>query len=194
MVKVGVFGPQGAGKTTFAMILARSFQSRDSRCKIYTNITNIDNDPSMVTISDLVEIPFQDGLPKIVVVDEAYFTVGSRSSSSKQNMTWTKAHALFRKSDIVLTLFVTHQPNMIDVNIRNLLEFVVMGRKNKNIFDYIFYECISKMYTPFSIPKIKPVFDYARFNTKDFPNAIDVIELEKNPVFRDLSKRVTGKA
>lgn len=184
MCKIGVFGPQGSGKTTIAMFMARMFQSKDSRTKIYTNINTIDNDSTVITINDLADIPFQDGLPKIVVVDEAYFSVGSRSSNSRQNMIWTKAHALFRKSDIVATFFVTHRPNMIDVNIRNLLEFVIMGRKNRTHFDYLLYEVISKEYTPLIIPKTQSLFDFTRFNTKDFPNPIEVDRLANDPLFK----------
>ncbi|WP_157804371.1 ATP-binding protein [Lysinibacillus xylanilyticus] len=184
MVKVGLFGPQGAGKTTLGMLLCRLVQSMDSRIKIYTNVTNIDeNDETVVTISDLAEIPFQDGLPKIVYVDEAYFSVGSRTSSSKQNVVWTKAFALFRKSDVILTIFATHRPNMVDVNIRNLLEYVIMGRKNKGNLDYIVYDVISKEWAPLQLEKNKKLFDFTRFNTKDFPNTIATEELQKLPIF-----------
>lgn len=184
MCKIGVFGPQGSGKTTIAMFMARMFQERDARIKIYTNINTTNDDTTVITINDLADIPFTDNLPKIVVVDEAYFSVGSRSSNSKQNMIWTKAHALFRKSDIIATFFVTHRPNMIDVNIRNLLEYVIMGRKNNTHFDYLLYQVISKEYSPLIMPKTKALFDYTRFNTKDFPNPIEVDKLSNHPLFK----------
>lgn len=185
-MKIGVFGPQGSGKTTIAMVLCRLFMDKDPNLKVYTNVTATDQHPQIITIEDLADIPFNDGNPKIVLVDEAYFSIGARESNSKQNKIWTKAHALFRKSDIILTLFVTHAPNMIDVNIRNLLEYIIMSRKNKTHFDYMLYNTLSKESVPMLTPKNKALFEYTRFNTKQFPDPILVNKLEQDPLFKVL--------
>lgn len=183
-MKIGVFGPQGSGKTTIAMFFARYFISQDSRIKVYTNIIAPEENQQIVTIEDLADIPYQDGLPKIVIVDEAYFSIGARESNSQQNKIWTKAHALFRKSDIVLTMFVTHAPNMIDVNIRNLLEFIIMSRKNKHYFDFMLYDTLSRESAPLQLPRAKQLFDFTNFDTKQFPDPITVEQLKTHPLFK----------
>lgn len=184
MSRIGVFGPQGSGKTTIAMLFARHFQQLNKNITIYTNI-NATGD-NLKVISDLAEIPFQDGKPKIFILDEAMFTIDSRNSSSKQNKVWTKALALFRKSQVILSIFITHTPSMLDVRVRDQLEFIIMARKNKTHFDYLIYEVISKMYTAMQIPRTQQVFQFANFNTNDFPNPILTEQLEKNPIFTNL--------
>lgn len=181
MVKIGVFGPQGSGKTTIAMLLCRYFQQFDERIKIYTNVNAVGN--NIVTIKDLADIPFRDGLPKIFYLDEAMFTLDSRNSSSKQNKVWTKAFALFRKSDFILEIYSTHTVSMLDVRVRDQLNYIIMSRKNSTHFDYILYDTLSKMYSAFTIPKVKDVFDFANFDTKDFPDPISVDELSKDLLF-----------
>lgn len=182
MVKIGVFGPQGSGKTTISMLFCRYFQNIDPNTIIYTNV-NADGD-KLVTIDDLAEIPFQDGKPKIFYLDEAMFTLDSRNSSSKQNKIWTKAFALFRKSDFALELYSTHTIGMLDVRVRDQLNYIIMCRKNKTHFDYLLYDTLSKEHTPIQIPRIQEIFDYANFNTKDFPDPISVELLQKIPLFQ----------
>lgn len=186
MTKVAIFGPQGSGKTTIAMFFIRAFMQQDKTLKVYTNVYNLANTPNFIQIDDLSQIPFQDGLPKIIYVDEAYFTIGSRDTGSKQNKIWTKAFALFRKSDVVCTIFSTHRPNMIDINIRNLCDYIIMSKKNRQYNDYLIYEVISKMSTGFTMPKTKALYDFTKFDTKDFPPPISSEGLEFHPLFKVL--------
>lgn len=183
-MKLGVFGPQGSGKTTIAMLFARHFQSIDKNIKIYTNINATGQ--NLITIDDLAYIPLQDNKPKIFILDEAMFSIDSRNSNSKQNKVWTKALALFRKSDVVLAIFITHTPSMLDVRIRDQLDYIVMARKNKTHFDYLLYEVISKIHTSMQVPRTQEIFTFANFNTKDFPNPILTQILEQQQIFKDL--------
>lgn len=182
MTKLGVFGPQGAGKTLFVMILARSLQKKYPGTTVYTNINAVGKD--LIVIDDLGLIPFQDGKPKIFIIDEAYFTIDSRGSSSKQNRIWSRAFALFRKSDIVLSVFITHRPRMVDVNIREQLDFVLMCRKEKEYFSYLLLDTLSMEQTPIQMPKHKTIYNFADYDTKDFPLAIWTDKLQENPIFR----------
>lgn len=134
MVKLGVFGPQGSGKTTISMLLCRYFQQFNQEIKIYTNVNATGK--NLVTINDLAAIPFQDGKPKIFYLDEAMFTLDSRNSSSRQNKIWTKAFALFRKSDFILEIYSTHTINMLDVRVRDQLNYVILSRKNSTHLKY----------------------------------------------------------
>lgn len=183
MVKVGFFGQQRSGKTTLAMIIARYLQSKDPRIIIYTNV----NCDGVKTISDLAEIPLQDTVnPKIIIVDEAMFTVDARDSSSVHNKTFSKALAFFGKAEVVFGAFCTHRPGMIDVRIRDQLDYVVMARRNPTHFDYLMYEVVSELTVPFTMPKIKQVFDFANFNTKDHPQPIKSDILRTLPIYKIL--------
>lgn len=181
-MKLGIFGPQGSGKTLFIMVLIRALQKKYPGIKIYTNINATGKD--IEVIEDLGEIPFQNGLPKIFVIDEAYFTLDSRGSSSKQNRIWSRAFALFRKSDIVLTVFVTHRPRMLDVNIREQLDMVLMCRKEKEYFSYLLVDTLSMLQTPIQMPKHEAIYKFADYDTKDFPLAIWTEKLQENPIFK----------
>lgn len=182
MPTLGIFGPQGSGKSFFAMVLARSLQQQDKDLTIYTNM-NVTGDNIQV-INDLGKVPFTDNKSKVLIIDEAYFSLDSRNSSSKNNRIWSKAYALFRKSDFVLTVFITHRPRMIDVNIREQMQYYLMCRKNSKHFDYLLMDAISELTTPIMIPRHKQLFDFANYDTKDFPLPITINSLETHPLFQ----------
>jgi hypothetical protein len=181
-MKLGIFGPQGSGKSFFAMVLARSLQRQYPFLHVYTNM-NVRGD-RITTISDLSQMPLTREQPKILIVDEAYFTLDSRNSSSKQNRIWSKVFAFFRKANVVLAVFITHRPRMIDINIREQLDYVIMCRKNPTHFDYLLMDLVSHELVPFKIPKVKEVFEFADYDTYDFPSPISVESLESHPLFK----------
>lgn len=180
-MKLGVFGPQGSGKSFFAMVFARNLQLSDPDLMVYTNM-NVTGE-NIVVIDDMGNFPFDDGKNKVFIVDEAYFTLDSRNSNSKQNRIWTKAFALFRKSDVVLTVFITHRPRMLDVYIREQLDFILMCRKNPTHFDYLLLDTVTETMNSLIIPKHEDVFKFANYDTKDFPYPISVESLIDHPLF-----------
>jgi ABC-type dipeptide/oligopeptide/nickel transport system ATPase component len=181
-LKLGIFGPQGSGKSYFAMVLARLLASMDSNVMIYTNMNVIGH--NIVVIDDLGCVPLDDHVNKILIVDEAYYSLDSRNSNSKQNSIWTKCFALFRKGDVVLSIFITHRPRMLDVNIREQLDMILMCRKNKVHFDYLLMDMITEQLKSIHLPKTKQMFDYADFDTKDMPFPITVDSLVDSPLFK----------
>jgi GTPase SAR1 family protein len=181
-MKLGIFGQQGSGKSLIAMVLSRSLQSQDPTLDIYTNM-NVDG-KNIYTIHDLADLPLNNNRRKVFIVDEAYFTLDSRNSSSKQNRIWSKVFALFRKSDVILTIFITHRPRMIDVNIREQLDYILMCRKNPNQFDYLLLDTTTELTTPITLPKHKKIYDYANYDTRDFPLPISVDSLQNHPLFK----------
>jgi hypothetical protein len=139
---------------------------------------------NITVIDDLGMIPLTDGKNKILIVDEAYYTLDSRNSNSKQNSVWTKAFGLFRKSDIVLTVFITHRPKMLDVHIREQLDMILMCRKNPSHFDYLLMDTVSENITSIQLPKIQSLFDFANYDTKDMPYPITVDSLVDHKLFK----------
>jgi RecA/RadA recombinase len=180
--KLGIFGPQGSGKSFFAMILSRYLASMDKEVMIYTNMNVTGH--NVVVIDDLGSVPLNDHVNKILIVDEAYYSLDSRNSNSKQNSIWTKCFALFRKGDVVLSIFITHRPRMLDVNIREQLDMILMCRKNKVHFDYLLMDMITEQLKSITLPKTKQMFDYADFDTKDMPYPITVDSLVDSPLFK----------
>lgn len=173
MTMMAVLGLQGTGKSTLSILFARIIQSHAFRTfgqyvPIYTNM-NAEGDINI--ISDLGEIPY-DKKPKILIIDEAMFTVDSRNSSSHENREWTRAVAFFRKNQHLLTIFATHEISMVDVRIKGQLSYIIMCRKNKKYFEYLMIDTVAYLTKYFVVPKTPQLFDYCDFDTTDFPNPI----------------------
>ena len=178
---VGVFGKQGSGKSLFSILLGRLILSIDNNIDLYTNMNVTGNNINVV--NDLGDIPLQDGRKKILIVDEAMFSLDSRSSSSKNNKIWTRALAFFRKADFILVIFATHRPNMLDVRIREQLSYVFMARRSRDYFEYLLIDITTYVQRFFKLKKSDFLFTYADFNTKDFPNVLDITKLEDSLLF-----------
>jgi AAA+ superfamily predicted ATPase len=187
-MKLGMFGQQGSGKTFLSVLLARKVQKLYPECTIYSNISGED----IVTISDLNEFPFDNYKeypnelppPKILIIDEAMFSISSRGSSSNINEIWSRALAMFRKNNVVLTIYATHRPSMLDVRFRDQLDSVVMCRKNKVHFDYLYVDMVTHLQKTFQVPKIDKMFQMANYATREMPMPIEVIELMNHPLFQ----------
>jgi AAA15 family ATPase/GTPase len=180
-MKLGIFGPQGSGKSFLAMLLVRSLQLKFSNLHIYTNM-NARGD-NINVISDLGDMPLDRNQLKVLIVDEAYFTLDSRNSNSKNNRVFSKVFAYFRKANVVLTIFITHRPRMIDVNIREQLDYVIMCRKNPTYFHYLAMDLVSQETKPFIVPKHEEVFTFANYDTYDFPLPIKIDSLKDSDLF-----------
>lgn len=182
MPKVLVIGQQGSGKSLLGVYLSRTIQDRYSETTIYTNM-NLDQATNVKTITDLSQIPF-DRTPKILIVDEAMFTLDSRSHGSRQNKIWTRAQAFFRKANFLLVLYLTHEVGLIDNRMRGQLDYIFMCRKNKRVFDYLAIDMQTQKTKPFYLPKHEQIFNKANFDTHDFPPPITVDGLADDVIFK----------
>jgi ABC-type dipeptide/oligopeptide/nickel transport system ATPase component len=179
-MKIAIVGQQGSGKSLLTMVIARQIQKKYPEIKIYTNINALGN--NLIVINDLGDLPF-DRTPKILIVDEMMFSANARSSSTNENLLWTMALAYFRKSNVILTMYATHRVSMIDKNIREQLDSIIMCRKNSSMFQYLYIDMTTYHQIPMYMPKIKEVFDFADYDTYDFPMPIKVHKLMDNPMF-----------
>lgn len=194
-MKIGIFGGQGSGKTLLAVLLSRLIQRAYPEVTIWGNVVGKRGDPYFKTITDLADFPFEEDaekdatcveqwrLPKILLVDEAMFTVSSRSSGSNINELWSRALAFFRKNNVVAVIFMTHRPGMLDVRFRDQLDAVIMCRKNRLHFDYLYMDMVTQLTVPFIVPRDQRVFDMANFNTYQMPMPIEVTRLAVHPLF-----------
>lgn len=183
-----IIGPQGSGKSLLGLYWSLKLVQQHPKAgiTIYTNMT-LNNSYSFIkTVYDLSEIPF-DRSPKILIVDEAMFTIDSRNHSSKQNKVWTRAQAFFRKANFLLVFFLTHSVDLIDNRMRQQLDFIIFARKNKVRFEYLCIDSNTLAKRPFYLPKEQKVFDLlnqVEFDTYDFPPPILVDGLSDNVVFK----------
>lgn len=178
---IGVFGQQGSGKSFLAVLLSRLFVRSFPELSVYTNMS-VDGQ-GMNVISDLLDIPY-DRSPKIVIVDEAMFSIDSRQSSSHVNVLWTRALAYFRKTNVCIAFFCTHRPGMLESRIREQMAYSFMCRKNPSHFDYLMIDLVSHLTKPFQVLKHPDVFAFADYDTYDFPFPIDVLKLAQDDRFR----------
>lgn len=183
-MEIGIFGRRGSGKSTVAILLARNIQKMAKReygidIIIYTNMDASGN--GVQVIKDLGEIPF-DRTPKVLIIDEAMFSMDSRASSSKTNQLWTQAAALFRKVNFLAVLYCTHNYGMIDTRLRNEMHYLIMARKTVDRFEYMVLDTVSYQSKFMFLKREKEIFDYCDFNTDDFPFPIRVdLLLQKVP-------------
>lgn len=182
MSKDLIVGMQGAGKTTLGIFISRRIMEYVPDCTLYTNM-NIKNDNRIKTISDIGEIPL-DRSPKILLIDEAMFTLDSRSHSSKNNKVWSRLQALFRKANFLKVIFMTHKLSLIDNRMRDQLDYIYMARKNKTRFEYLGIDLVTQKKKPFYLPKNQNLFTYTNFDTYDFPNPISVDSIQDNTLFK----------
>lgn len=177
---IGVFGPQGTGKTLISMLISRKLiRDLSDDIKIYTNVNA--GGSSIIKVDDLGEIPL-DRSPKIFILDEAMFSIDSRRAGSESNVVWTKLVAFFRKANFLIVFFNTHTPSMIDNRIREQLAYMLMCRKSKERFEYLLLDMMSQQTKFFWIPKDDRIYKFADFDTYDFPDPIDVdLLIERYP-------------
>lgn len=185
MPKIFVAGPQGSGKSTLGLFWSLKLVAAVPGTIIYTNMNLNNTVPFIKTVSDLSQIPF-DRSPKILIIDEAMFTLDSRSHSSKQNKVWTRAQAFFRKANFTV-FYLTHSVDLIDNRMRQQLDYVIMCRKNKKQFDYLAFDMLTQRTRPFHLPKDNSVFNVLSkvdFDTYDFPIPITVDGLSDDVIFK----------
>lgn len=179
---IGVYGPQGSGKTLLSVLLSRKvidFLDAYNEVIIYTNVNA--SGRNIKIIEDLGEIPL-DRKPKILILDEAMFSVDSRRSSGESNVIWTRIVAFLRKTNFLMAFFNTHTPEMVDNRIRGQTVYTFMCRKSKKQFEYLILDMFSHQTKFITIPKSQDMYDYANFDTYDFPNPIDIeLLIERNP-------------
>jgi hypothetical protein len=193
---VGVFGPQGSGKSFICVLFSRLLIRTYPELSLYTNM-NVTGQ-NINVISDLNQLPY-DRSPKILIVDEAMFSIDSRQSSSHVNVLWTRALAYFRKVNVCAAFFATHRPSMLEVRIREQMSYSIMCRKNPTHFDYLMIDMTAQTSKPFQVPKHDYVFEFANYDTYDFPYPIDVLGLADDERFRvrnvkdDLRKKLKEK-
>lgn len=190
MAKVLVLGDQGAGKSTVALVIARILMSKDKDIDLYTNM-NITGDRINV-ISDWGELPLFDDRKKILIVDELMFSLDARESNSKHNRAVTRQIAFYRKANVILAIFMTHELGMVDVRLRDQLQYLVIGRLTQHDhFEYLLYKKTSRETTNIVLPKTKAVFDFADFDTRDFPNPLEseILQLDPTIVQQKSSKK-----
>lgn len=168
---IGVFGPQGSGKTLVAMLFSRMLLQLENDVMIYTNV-NAEGD-NVIIINDIGQIPF-DRAPKILILDEAMFSIDSRRAGSESNVVWMRMTALFRKLNFLMVFYNTHTPNMIDNRVRDQLAYIIMCRKSKIQFEYLMLDMVSQLTKPFYMLRSQALYDFTNFDTYDFPNPIDI--------------------
>lgn len=198
MPMIPVVGPQGSGKSLISLYFSRITCNLFKKeygiiLPIYTNINAFGD--NIIVISDLGEIPFNRD-PKILILDEAMFSMDSRRSGSEENVIWSRMIAYFRKLNFCIVFFNTHTPAMMDSRIRDQAPYMIMCRKSKLRFEYLLLDLFSQQPKPFYIPKNQSVYDFCDFDTHDFPNPITTDLLQKNmPEFFTIkTKKNKGQA
>lgn len=163
----GIFGYQGSGKTTIGVVMARAI-ARELQATIYSNIEA----PGVVTVTKLSEIPM-DRLPKILLIDEAMFTIDSRLFSSGASVKFTRFLAYLRKNGCLL-LYMTHHPSMIDLRLRQQTNFAILARSTPDRFVYRVVNMQTLVEGGLEALKVPGLFAMANYSTEEFPAPITI--------------------
>ncbi|MCG8528701.1 MAG: ATP-binding protein [Opitutales bacterium] len=166
---VGVIGLQGSGKTSFAVQYGRKFNSVNGQ--VYTNM----NIHGFTEIRDFGEIPFTRDM-KLLIIDEAMFSLDSRSFSSKDNKIFSRFLAYLRKINTQL-MWITHFPNLIDSRLRLQTSLFILCKKyrNKTLFNVINAFTLDQY--SYSINRSEDFFNYCNYNSFEMPNILSTKKL-----------------
>lgn len=169
MAIIGVIGLQGSGKTSFAVQYGRKFQMIDGQ--VYSNM----NIQGFKNIRDYAEIPFNRKL-KLLIIDEAMFSLDSRSFSSKDNKIFSRFLAYLRKINTQL-IWITHFPNLIDSRLRSQTDYYVLCKKHKNQTRFIVINAFTLEQYSYKILRSPEFFKFCNYNTFDMPDIISTKKL-----------------
>jgi GTPase SAR1 family protein len=166
---IGVVGLQGSGKSSFIVQFARKFQ------KLGVNIYSNMNVEGFTLIKDYADVPFDNTL-KYLVIDEAMFSLDSRSFSSKDNKVFSRFLAYLRKINCGL-IWATHFVDLIDVRLRQQTSLYVVMKKESNNSSFIMLDPFTFDTYRYHIPRTKEFFDFCNYNTYDMPTIIKTDKL-----------------
>jgi len=169
-----VFGQLGSGKSLFATMFAYFSHYN----KIIANYKlNISNKEILPFSQDLVLDPnLSDAL---IIIDEAYIEIDSRTASSKENLllSWVTFQSRKKNCDIIycVQLFKT-----IDKRIRSLIHYYVFCQNFDNYFRYTILDeqlvPINQLFLPLS----KAIFFFKMYDTNQLisGNKLEYLQLK----------------
>lgn len=164
---IGNFGYQRSGKTALAMYFARFFQ-RFYGFNIYTNIEA----EKVIRIENMSDIPV-DYKPKVILFDEAYFYLDSRTFKDNKDFTLFLTTLGKQRS---IAFFTAPSPDMIDKRVRNQLNYIFLTRGDNS---HIYFQSIdvqrSKASPIYTIVKDDDFFSLLSYNSDlVIPNFINL--------------------
>lgn len=158
-------GLQRSGKTLFAIYLARKLMEQGY--PVYTNMRNVQG---FKTIEKIEEVPPNSTL----LLDELPNMMDSRDYKNFKNITiWFNT---LRKRNIHF-IATAINPDMIDLRVRQQIEYLIFAKKdlnNKDILNYRIIDIYSKKFKDFNIYKNLKLFNFANYDTKQIPNIINM--------------------
>lgn len=160
----GFYGFQRSGKTLLAYLLS-DFYSKQLGIKVYTNMSCSD----FITISSLQDIPL-DYKPKILLLDEAYYFLDSRSW--KDNTDSSIFFNTIGKQNILLFLTAIN-PEMVDKRLREQHNYMFFVKgDNENIY-YKLLDVQRNKSNYFTIAKNEKLFDRLKYDTLQVPDYVN---------------------
>lgn len=162
---IGCYGAQRSGKTLLAYLLAEDKKAKGA--KVYSNM--FVPDPQWTQISALTDIPL-DYKPKVLLLDEAYYFMDSRSWKDNKNA--TIFFNTIGKQDILLILTAPN-PNQIEMRIRDQHNYLFLARDDNNRFSYRVFDCFRGTHKDFTLDKTSQLFSKLKYDTKQVPDWVD---------------------
>ena len=154
-------GLQRSGKTAFAVYLCRKFIEQGY--PIYTNMEV----EGFTTINKITEVPPNS----VLLLDEIPNLMDSRNYKNFTDITiWFNT---LRKRNIHF-ICTAIRPEMVDLRVRQQLEYVIYAKGTDNIMYYRCVDVQSKNFRDFTIKKTQDFFNFVNYNTKQIPNMIDM--------------------
>lgn len=159
----GFYGFQRSGKTLLAVMIAESYRRKG--VKVYTNM----DIARFIKIKSLNELP-DDKDPKILLLDEAYYFLDSRSWEKN-----TKSSIFFNTlgKQNVLFLFTAISPDMIDMRIRKQQNYVFIAKGFEKAISYKVLDIQRQRRRLFVISKTEDVYKYVQYQTLEVPDYVD---------------------
>jgi hypothetical protein len=169
---VGFFGYQRSGKTLLAYLMAESYRNRG--IEVYSNMIV----PEWNKISSLDEIP-EDKKPKVLVLDEIYYFLDSRTWNSNTGAT-IFINTIGKRN--ILLLMTAIKPDMIEMRLREQMNYMVMAMGTESHIKYKMLDIIKNKSAMYTLEKTKELFQGIKYKTLDVPDFVDITFTKKSKI------------
>lgn len=194
--RVGFFGDLGSGKTLSIILLAIKMKKMYPALQIYANMKGIKGGLVNGFLGDVISNfeKLDDTTPKLILIDELYLYLNSRSSATSFNRILSEMLFQSRKKNI--SIFYTSPRSMaVDPNLRDITTTFINPHysKSKDVLTWNYLDSQSLLPTGKSIRWNKASAIFPFFSTMEYISIFDILTMQSQET-RKVKERTASAA